>query len=237
MTATAKKISALDTLKALASKKPQTSVDPGIPASIGDPAIAGAKKVKAVVQLGTDPAFMSKASNASELHKALERAASDFAVLQSEVRKYGASKRKIYNETFKANVTTVCVPYEVETPDGKETRFIQVICSNKYSVQGDVVLKNREDLGDYFDKLFTVETEKVLKPDSEDLFRGILGELGLDSEQVENAMANLLEEKNKVKTREGYEQESQDVPESVKIILDQSVTRSEPGLKFQSNQD
>ena len=218
---TAAKPSALDALKALSQKKPAPSA--AISVQINDPAIAGATRGKgssSVVTLGLDPAF------------ALERAEQEFKVLQSEMRDYGASKRGLYNDTFKSNVTTVKVPYEVETPGGKELQYVSVICSNKYSVQKDIVLGNKEALGEAYPRLFVEETTKALKPNAEELIRGILKEVGLGPEEVETSMENLFETTTKVATTENYETEAKKLPDDLKTILGQAVTRAAPGLKF-----
>lgn len=230
---TAAKPSALDALKALSQKKPAPSA--AISVQINDPAIAGATRGKgssSVVTLGLDPAFAPSASQCAGLKEALERAEQEFKVLQSEMRDYGASKRGLYNDTFKSNVTTVKVPYEVETPGGKELQYISVICSNKYSVQKDIVLGNKEALGEAYPRLFVEETTKALKPNAEELIRGILKEVGLGPEEVETSMENLFETTTKVATTENYETEAKKLPDDLKTILGQAVTRAAPGLKF-----
>lgn len=226
------KPSALDALKSLANKKPAPTA--AISVQVNDPAIAGAKKVgsSSTVTLGLDPAFAPHAQQCSALKEALERAEQEFKVLQAEVRDYGASKRGLYNDTFKANVTTVKVPYEIDTPTGKEMQSVSVVCSNKYSVQQDIVLGNKEALGDAFPRLFNEETTKSLKPNAEELIRGILAEVGLGPDEVETSMQNLFDVKTKVSTTEAYEAEAKKVPDALKMVLDQAVTRSAPSLRF-----
>ncbi len=233
---TATKPSALDTLKALSAKKPVAAAS-AMAAQVNDPAIAGATMGKGgsknVVTLGLDPAFAPSASTCAALKEALARAETEFSVLQAEARDYGAKKRGLYNDTFKANVTTVKVPYEVDVPGGgKEKQYISVVCSNRYSVQKDIVLGNKDALGDLFPRLFVETTTKSLKPNAEELIRGILKEVGLGDEEVETSMQNLFDTTTKVATTEAYEAEVKAVPDALKSILDQAVTRAEPGLKF-----
>ena len=230
MSNTPVKTSALDALKSLANKKPAPAA--AISVQVNDPAIAGAKKNGSTVTLGSDPSVTDRAKHCAALKEALERAESEFSVLQGEMRDYGLSKRGLYNDTFKANVTTVKVPYSVETPTGPELKTVAVICSNKYSVQKDVVLNNKELLGDSYDRLFIEERSKKLKANAEELIRGILSEVGLGPDEVETSMQNLFDEEIKVKTAENFEQESKKLPDAVKMVLDQAVTRSQPGLKF-----
>src|SRR5512135_92891 len=235
MTTPETKPSALSALKALSQKKPvATSV--ALSTQVNDPAIAGASMTKGsknVVTLGFDPAFAEKALQCASLKEALEKAETEFKVLQSETRDYGAGKRGLYNDTFKANVTTVKFPYEVDVPGGgKEKQYISVICSNKYSVQQDIVLGNKEALGEMFPRLFTETVTKSLKPNAEELIRGILAEVGLKPDEIETSMENLFDTTTKVATTEGYEQESKKVPDALKTVLDQAVTRAAPGLKF-----
>lgn len=230
MSNTSTKPSALDALKSLANKKPAPAA--AISVQVNDPAIAGAKKVGSTVTLGFDPSITERAKYCSSLKEALEKAESEFAVLQGEMRDYGINKRGLYNDTFKANITTVKVPFTIEVPGGNETKVVAVICSNKYSVQKDVVLNNKDTLGEAYERLFVEERAKKLKPNAEELIRGILSEVGLDAEQVETSMQNLFEEEVKVKTTENYEQEAKKLPDPLKLVLDQAVTRSSPGLKF-----
>jgi hypothetical protein len=230
---TAAKPSALDALKALSQKKPAPQA--AISVQVNDPAIAGAQKAKgstSVVTLGFDPAFAEKAAQCAGLKEALERAKVEFEVLQGEARDYGASKRELYNDTFKANITTVKVPYEVDTPGGKEKQFVSVICTNKYSVNGEIVRGNKDALGEMYERLFVEEVAKTLKPNAEELVRGILAEVGLKPEEIETSMENLFETTVKVKTTENYEQESKKVPDPLKLVLGQAVQRQAPGLKF-----
>lgn len=225
------KPNALDALRAIAKKAPAPETS-SIAVQINDPAIAGAKKDKNTVVLGFDPAIAERARYAAQLKEALERAEGEFAISQEEIREYGLSKRSLYNSTFKANVTTVKVPYVVETPTGPETRKISVICSNKYSVQKDVVLGNKELLGAAYDRLFVEERFKKLRPNAEELIRGIFEQVGLTGDELENAMESLFEEEVKIKTTDSYEQESKKLPADLQAVLAQAVTRSSPGLKF-----
>ncbi len=225
------KLSALDTLKAIAKKAPAPASS-SLAAQTNDPAIVGAKRNKQTVTLGFDPSITESAKRTAELKAALDQAEAEFKIDQAVMRDYGFSKRCLYNDTYKADVTTVCVPYSVETPTGHETKLVQVICSNKYSVLRDTIVNNKASLGEFFDKLFNEERVKQLKPNAEDLIRGILAEVGLAGDELETAMSSLFEETVKITTKEHYEQEVKKVPEEVKSLLDQAVTRASPGLKF-----
>lgn len=221
------KPSALATLKALSSKKPVPAGDPASDQA-ADPALAGAKRNKNTVTLGFDPSVAEAASNCAQLKKALEDAAAEFAEVQSRMRDYGRSKRESYNDLFKANVTTVEIPYL----SGKETKVVQVICSNKYSVAKDTVLNLKEDLGESYDRLFKEDRVKALRPNAEQLLVDLLGELGLSEEDRTNAMKVLFEDRVSVAATESYEAEVKKVPAPMQKILAQAVTRVSPSLKF-----
>lgn len=229
--AAAPKMSALDALRNLGQKKPAPQ-SPALSAQNSDPAIAGAKRDKNTVKLGFDPGFNERAAYGAVLKHALERATSDFEIIQSELRDYGKGKRGVYNDAFKANVTTVCVPFNVDTPAGPETKYVQVICSNKYSVVKDMILNNDEALGEWRDRLFTTEITKKLKPNAEELVRNLLSEMGLQGDELEASMGALFDTESKVSTREDFEQQSAAAPPEVRAILEQAVTRAQPGLKF-----
>ena len=230
-TATAAKPSAIDALKALAGKKPVAGTS-ALATQVNDPAIAGAKRNKNTVTLGFDPEFTKKSAQAAELKSALEDATAAFAVLQGEVRDYGRGKREKFNDTFKTDVTTVCIPFSVETPTGPEQKVVQVICANKYSLNKDTILNNKSEFGEHFDRLFAVEETKSLKPNAEELIRGVFGEMGLEGDALETAMSNLFETQIKVSAKEAFEQESKKLPDALRAILDVSVTRAQPSLKF-----
>ena len=220
-------VTALDVLKSLSIKKEGSPAAQVAPIQT-DPAIAGAKRDKAVVKLGVDPEITEKAAEAASLKDLIDQHTHTFSLYQDSLREYGKDKRDIYNDTFKSDVATVAIPYE----GSGETRYVQVVCSNRYSVQKSIILNNQQELGGWFSKLFNVETTKRLKPDNEALIRNLLGELGLVGEQLEVAMDSLFETEQKVSTVSDYEAVSKAVPESVKTILDQAVSRAAPGLKF-----
>lgn len=237
------KISALDTLKKLATKK---AVNGG-PASalttqLQDPALAGARRDKNVVRLGFDPTVSSKAQEVAELKAALEEAEARFAMVQTDMRQYGIEKRDLYNDTFKADVTTVSVPYSVEVPacedsdtPGRETKYVSVVCTNRYTCQKDTVLSLR-DTGSIaatdFSKLFVVEETKRLKANAEELVRGLLGELGMEGDDLENAMLTLFDTELKVSATKTYEKAIREVDDATRALLAQCVKRVEPALKF-----
>lgn len=224
--------SALGALRAMGKKE---KVDPTstYADTVNDIAVAGAKRVKTTVQLGFDSDFAPTAKLAADAKDALKRAEKEFEVHQAQVRDYGIEKRKIWNKSKRSLDTTVAVPYEVDVPGGqKETRHVAVVCSNKYSVRKDTIEQIRGDLGDSYDRLFEEDRKKVLKPNCEDIVRGLLGELGMEGEELEGAMDSLFEEEVKIKTKKEYEREVEAVPDGLRDILDQAVTRSQPALKF-----
>ena len=221
---------ASDLLKNLGKKTVPTASP--MAAQVNDPAIAGAKRDKNTVILGFDPNIAKDAALAARLDETLKRAESEFKVEQATMRDYGASKRGLYNDTYRCEVTTVKVPYSVDTPTGPETRYVAVVCTNKYSVQQDMILGNRDLLGSAYEKLFEETTVKSLKPNAEDLIRGVFTEVGLEGDELEAAMGQLFEEKTTVKTTEHFESEAKKLPEAARAILDQAVTRSQPALKF-----
>lgn len=230
--ATVTKPSALDLLKGLTKKAPASAPVPGVSNNFTDPAIAGARRDKNTVKLGYDPKITHIAAQTAGLRAALDRAEAEFTIVQGTMRDYGKEKRGLYNDAYKCEVTTACVPYEVDTPQGKETKYVQVVCTNKYSVQADMILGNKSVFGDSYERLFVEETKKTLKPNAEELIRGIFEQVGLSGEDLEAAMTQLLEKTTTVKTRENFEQEAKKVPSEVQAILAQAVTRSQPALKF-----
>lgn len=220
--------SALDVLRGL-GKKPDAPVE--IPPHIGDPAIAGARKAGSGVVLGLDLSISERAAYAAKLKEALDRAEEDWAGVQQEMRDYGAQKRLAYNDAYKAAVVTVKVPYEVETPSGKEVRAISVTCTNKYSVDQTMVPGNKNALGEAYGRLFDEETCKVLKPNAEDLIRGVLKEAGLDDAEVQSSMEALFETKTRVSAKECYEKEVLEMPIEVQQLLSKMVKRQQPAVK------
>jgi hypothetical protein len=227
------KPSALDALRALGQKKPVQSASP-IAAQVNDPAIAGARKDKNTVVLGLDPAFADVAAHAAGLKAALEKAAGEFEAYQGRIRDYGFEKRGLYNDTFKASVTTVKVPYLVDDPSAqgvRATEHVSVICSNKYSVSPDV-LQSKAEIGESFGRLFVEETSKSLRPNAEELIRGVFEQVGVQGEELENAMQSLFETRTTVRAAAEYEREERAAPEPVRALLKQMVTRAQPGLKF-----
>jgi hypothetical protein len=231
--------SALDTLKRLASKK---TVDgqaaSALTVQLQDPALAGARRDKNVVRLGFDPAMAEKAQTAAELKAALQEAEARFSMIQSDMRQYGADKRELYNDTFKCDVTTVSVPYSVEVPGdpaARETRYVSVVCTNRYTVARDAALGMLQaQVLDQatFDRLFVVETAKRLKANAEELVRGLLGELGMVGDDLENAMQTLFDTETKVSASKDYERRIKEVDDNTRALLAQAVKRVEPALKF-----
>jgi len=229
------KIDAVATLRALAQKKTIDNSTQAAVVQTQDPAIAGAKKEKgsgSTVVLGFDPAISETALLASQLHSALAEAESNFKVVQGKMRDYGAGKRGLFNNLFKADITSVKVPFTAQTPSGPETGYVTVSCTNRFSVEQETIKNNRDEFGEFYNKLFVEETKTVLKPNADELVRGILQSAGMEGEELESAMETLFETETKVKTAEKYEREVREVPENLKVILDMAVTRAAPSLKF-----
>jgi len=230
--------SALDTLKKLSAKKAvEGTAASALTTQLQDPALAGAKRDKNVVRLGFDPEITDKAREAAELKAALEEAEARFAMVQTDMRAYGSKKRELYNDTFKADVTTVSVPYSVEVPGSPdhETRYVSVVCTNRYTIQKDAALgmlrAEAIDQGT-FDKLFVVETTKKLKANAEELVRGLMGELGMTGDDLEGAMQTLFDTEVKVTASKDYEKRVKEVDDNTRALLAQAVKRVEAGLKF-----
>lgn len=235
-TTTTTKPSALDTLRSLTRKGPAPEA-PGLASQISDPAIAGAKRDKTVVRLGLDPAQEPAVREAVAAHAAKSAADARYAVSQEKLRDYGASKREAYNAAFRADVTTVAVPYrqDPEAPtdtQAGEVRYVQVVCTNKYSVNKDLVLANRERFGDAYSKLFVESRQKVLKPNAEELIRGLLEQMGVVGEELEASMSTLFDEQVSVSATKEFETVSKAQDENVRAILKQVATRSQPAVKI-----
>jgi len=242
--------SGLDMLRAAITTPDPSAAPTSVPTNsalasyMADPAIAGAtrKGKSGVVKLGFDPKIAKEAREAAQIAGQIKTLSALFKVSQASMREYGADKRRVYNKAYRTDVTTVDVPYTVEVPQdansdtpGHETRYVQVVCQNKYSVQGEAVLSAKEELGGWFDKLFTVTETKSLRPNAEELFRKILIDQGIKDDNLEKAMDLLFETKKKVDTVEAYESLEQEAPQVVRTMVSQNVTRVEPSLKFPSN--
>lgn len=198
-----------------------------------DPVIRTAQRNKATVTLGVDPNFKEVAKEAAVLNASLKTLKTSFEKLQAKIREYGSNKRTSYNRVFHSDVVTVNIPYEAVN-DKNEVAFkqIQVICSSRYNVAKEAILKLEKELGDKFSKLFVKDTKKVLKANSEDLFKQILLDLGVPENKIASTMSILFDEDVTVNTTENYEKELQSLTSDLKLILNQNVIRSQPGIKF-----
>lgn len=204
-----------------------------------DPALEGAKLAKNVVLLGLDPTVTRIAARAVKLIAILKDRQEMFARVQRELRTYGKAKRDGYNALMRRDVTTVSIPYfarvpidpESETP-GRELRYVQVVCTSRYSVTKDTVLRMEAELGEAFKKLFVKSEERVLKPDSLGLFKQILKDLGVPQDKIAPTMDVLFETNVSVCANDNYEAEHKKLPEKTRAILDTAVIRQQPGLKF-----
>ena len=229
---------AISALKALA--KNEKATDLADVTTLGDPSLNGAKRVKNAVELNPDPEIEESAAKAAILKAELDKKDAEYKILQAVLRDYGAKKRVLFNRVYKTDVTTVSVPYRVEVPidpnsetPGVETQRVQVICTNKYSVAQDSVKELKPSLGANYGRLFVEETEKVLKSDGEAMIRKVFEELGLNSDEVDTVMEQFFDVTVTVKTTDSYEKEFDKLPENVRDVLNHSVTRVQPGIKFQ----
>lgn len=218
-------------LLALTSTDPFTSTDSIVSdLEIADPVIRNSVRNKSTVTLGLDQTFSSVAATAATLVAAIDKAEKAFEQTQIKLREYGKAKRDLYNKTYKSNVVTVNIPY---CPTGEtELKYAQVICSSKYSVSKDAVLAIKDKLGDSFSKLFNQSDDKVLKPDAIVLFEKILKDVGIPDEKIQQSMSVLFDISTTVSTKDSYESEHEKLPDNLRAILDQIVTRHKPGLKF-----
>ncbi|MFA5202839.1 MAG: hypothetical protein WC708_00285 [Lentisphaeria bacterium] len=222
--------------------KDQSTTAPVPVISTDDPAILGAarKGKTKVVQLGFDPTIANDVVICVDLKGALETAQEQYAALQVKVRDYGKAKHDAYNTAFNADTTTVCIPYKAEVPfdeesetPGFETRYVQVVCSNNYTVASKTALANKTALGtELYGKLFTEKTDEVLKPNAVELIKGILLAAGIKAADLDKAMESLFDKVTSVKVSENYSAEAAKAPETAKAILAQIVTRAAPSLRF-----
>jgi len=209
------------------------------PAEVLDPAIDGATLHNNVVRLGLDPQVAKIAARAVKLIAILKDRQAMFADVQVLLRTYGKAKRDAYNDFMRRDVTTVSIPYlarvpsdpDSETP-GRELRYVQVICTSKYSVVKETVLRMEKELGDAFRRLFVKQEERVLKPDTLGLFKQILKDVGVPEDRLERTLDVLFETNIRVLAHDDYETEHKKLPEKTRAILDQAVVRQQPGLKF-----
>jgi hypothetical protein len=209
------------------------------PAEVIDPAIDGATLHNSVVRLGLDPKFTRVAARAVKLIAILKERQAMFAAVQGELRTYGKAKRDGYNALMRRDITTVSIPYLARVPKdpasetpGRELRYVQVICTSKYSVVKETVLAMEQELGDAFRKLFVKEEERVLKPDTLGLFKQILKDLGVPEGRIAPTMDVLFETNIRVLAHDDYETEHEKLPEKTRAILDQAVIRQQPSLRF-----
>jgi hypothetical protein len=230
---------ALAELLALTAPMPAASTLASSTPEADSPAIREATLTNHVVTLGLDPAFTGKAARAAKLNALLRDAAQVFATSQAELRTYGKAMRDAYNGAMRCDVTTVNVPYYVKVPKdptsetpGRKLEHVQVICTSRYSVAKDVVLKMEKELGEAFQKLFVKGESRYLRPNVEGLVKQILKDLGVPEERIEPTMGVLFTTDVTVAAHANYEAEHKRLPEKTRAILDQAVVRQQPGLKF-----
>lgn len=235
------KSSTLAELLALTAPLEVTTESSTSPAEANDPAIQGATQTKNTVTLGLDPKFTRTAARAAKLNAVLRSAAEMFASIQVELRAYGKAKRDAYNERWLRDITTVNIPYYVKVPKdddpasetpGRRLEHVQVICTSRYTVIKDTVLRLERELGDAFQKLFVKGERKVLKGNVEGLVKQILKEVGVPDERIASTMAVLFETQVSVAATPDYEAEHKKLPEKTRLILDQAVVRQQPSLRF-----
>jgi hypothetical protein len=229
---------ALAELLALTAPMPATMETDSTPEA-DSPAIQGAVLNNNVVTLGLDPKFTAKAARAAKLNALLRDATKVFSSSQVELRDYGKAMRDAYNLVNRRDVTTVNVPYYAKVPKdpasetpGRKLEHVQVICTSRYSVAKDVVLKLEPELGEAFPKLFVKGESRYLKPNVEGLVKQILKDIGVPEERVESTMAVLFTTDVTVAAHPDYESEHKRLPEKTREILGKAVVRQHPSLKF-----
>lgn len=201
---------------------------PSLASTLTDPAIAGARKNKNTVTLGFDPDMAKTVAETAVVASSLVKLQNQLDESKKTIRAYGTSKRSIYNDKFVSDVTTVDIPYL----DNQETKFVQVICANRYSVSKETVLSIESRLGESFSRLFNKSESKTLKPNAELLFKKILIEVGVPSDKLDITMSGLFDTDTSVSTTDSYEREIKKVTGDLADILNQAVVRAEPGIKF-----
>jgi hypothetical protein len=186
-----------------------------------------------------DPKFTAKAARAAKLNALLREATQVFTTSQVELRTYGKAMRDAYNAVNRRDVTTVKIPYYARVPKdpasetpGRKLEHVQVICTSRYSVAKDVVLKLEAELGEAFPRLFVKGESKYLRPNVEGLVKKILLDLGVPEEKIEPTMAVLFATDVTVAAHENYETEHKRLPEKTREMLDKAVVRQQPSLKF-----
>jgi hypothetical protein len=195
-----------------------------------DGVVRNATRNRGVVTLGHDSSIQLRARCCAQLKQALINAQMAFDSVQSDLKEYGKQKRDEYNEAFRSNVVTVNVPY---ISSSGNPQFIQVTCTNRYTIDSVVVLNMEKEMdSDLFERLFTKEVKKVLKPNAEQVLRELLSEFGLKDDALNNAFDSLFDTEIEVSTTSVYEDEIKKAPEEVQKTLAPSVVRVEPSLKF-----
>ncbi len=220
---------ALEVIRALSIKRAQEAAAAQETPVSQDPVILGARREKNVVVLGDEAWIAEAAAAGADLKKTINDAQEAFDMISADLRKYGKEKREAYNKAFSADISTVAIPYT--GPDGSPTT-VQVTVADRYTVQKEVVLNNKDNFGPMFDRLFKVEETKKLKPNAEALIRGVFQDLGLSGEDLENTMQNLLDTEVKVSTKKDFEKLATDCTPNQKAILEQSVTQAQPAVKY-----
>lgn len=193
-----------------------------------DAAILGSVRERSVVRLASDGPIAKWAALGATLVQKIRNTTAEFEEVQARLRQYGLEKTRAYNSAYKTDISTVSIPYEVEG----ETRHVQVVCQNKYSVSKDMILNNRDRLGSWMEKLFRVDRQRKLRPEGEVTIRKILGELGLSSEEVESEMSRMFETEVRILVSDDYESARAAAPPDVAEMLDHAVVRQNPSIRY-----
>ena len=220
---------ALEAIRALSLKRSMEAAAAVESPVSEDPVILGARREKNVVILGSNDAMAEAAACGSELKDAISQSQEAFDMIAGDLRRYAKEKREAYNKAYSADISTVGVPY---VDSNGLPAIVNITVADRYSVQKDVVLNNRDTFGPMFDRLFKVEESKKLKPNAEALIRGVFSDLGLTGEDLENTMNNLLETEVKVSVQKDFEKTSKMCTPNQKAVLDQTVAQAQPAVKF-----
>lgn len=225
--------STLTTLRNLNKKNQAVQLD-ALQTQLSDTAIAGSSRKATVVRLGIDPSIKDIASRVVSLKNELERSEKEFSEMENHIRSYGSVKRDAYNEAFKSDIKTVCIPYIATSENGEtETHYVKVSCSDNFSIKHQEVLAHETVLGSSFSLMFEKSVERRLRPNSIDIVRELLRELGAKEKEVDSMMDTLFEQVTRLSVKSTYEEELKKLPDAMKQVLSQIVTKAKPSVKYE----